>query len=199
MCKLNRKGFMMAEVVIVSTIILGTLVGLYSIFSKMYVVYTERSYYYNVDAVYALRNIYKMLIDTGNMPKLINEILPETSTAVELKPYIEIIKVNSDDVLTCNSIDETTCNSFEPLVKTYFIRRAFFLKYDENSFTNVEAVSGVLENQDSNLLSDYDGDIIEGYFDYLNESMDFNEDYSYMFIIELGEGEYRYYGNYRIR
>lgn len=190
MSKLNQKGFMMAEVVIVSTIILGTLVGLYSIFSKMYVVYTERSYYYNVDAVYALRTIYKNLVDNDKMANLINDGLGEdTEDAVT---YVELINDNSCGV---GYIDSNLC---ENIKNVYGISRVIFARYDENTFTNVDADT----NKDDNLLNDYKDDVLGDYLRYLESSMDFDDEeelFSYIFIIELIDGEYRYYGNYRIR
>lgn len=186
MTKLNEKGFMMAEVVIVSTIILGTLVGLYSIFSKMYVVYTERSYYYNVDAVYALRTIYKDLINNDKMVSLINDLGEGTE---DIKTYVKII-----DSGNCgySYMDSSFC---EAIKNTYGISKVFFARYDENTFTNVN----IGDNEYNNLFNDYKDDVIGDYLKYLESSMDFNEEFSYMFIIELEDNGYRYYGNYRIR
>lgn len=182
MKKLNRKGFMMAEVIIVSTIILTTLVGLYSIFNKMYIVYNERSYYYNVDATYALRSIYKNIINNNQMVNLINNELQE-------KNYTELIK-NS----TCNNeneyINKDICKKIQA---TYGITTVLFAKYNENIFTDTN----------KNLITDSDyNNSMKNYFDFLKNSLDFSDEenkFSYIFLIELKDKEYLYYGNYRIR
>ena len=45
----NNKGFMLAEAIITSTIVLTTLVGLYANFMKLYNVYKIRDTYYDID------------------------------------------------------------------------------------------------------------------------------------------------------
>lgn len=54
---MNNKGFMMAEVIVVSAVILVTLVGLYTSYNKIFTVYNQRIDYYDVDTLYKLANI----------------------------------------------------------------------------------------------------------------------------------------------
>jgi len=54
---MNNKGFMMAEVIVVSAVILVTLVGLYTSYNKIFSVYNQRIDYYDVDTLYKLANI----------------------------------------------------------------------------------------------------------------------------------------------
>ena len=54
---MNNKGFMMAEVVVVSSIILVTLVGLYTSYNKIFSIYNQRIDYYDVETLYKLANI----------------------------------------------------------------------------------------------------------------------------------------------
>lgn len=61
---MNNKGFMMAEVVVVSAIILVTLVGLYSSYSKIFSLYNQRVDYYDVTTLYELANIRNYSLDT---------------------------------------------------------------------------------------------------------------------------------------
>ena len=106
----------MAEVIIVSTVILGTLVGLYTIFNKMYIVYTERSYYYNVDAVYAGESIYKYLVSSDKFVDVLKNIKKQDSEPVASRNYkiIEeliiptIIKENSEKKYTITQVDKST-------------------------------------------------------------------------------------------
>ena len=51
---MNNKGFMMAEVVVVSSIILVTLVGLYTSYNKIISIYNQRVNYYDVSTLYDL-------------------------------------------------------------------------------------------------------------------------------------------------
>ncbi len=193
MKKLGSKGFMMAEVIIVSTIILTTLVGLYTIFNRMYIVYTERSYYNNIDAVYALKTIYNYLIENNQLSVAINDGLRESDDYSSLENSVKLM-YQSGSQWYCNGyIDTGVCSA---LGSFYSIQKVILTRYDENAFTNVK-VSGV--NTSDNLFSRYDGEVIISYFDYLFNSMDFDEDFNYLFIIELKIGENYYYGNYRIR
>lgn len=53
--KLNKKGFMMAEVIVVSAIILTFLAGIFISYNKIYSTYKTRLDYYDVTALYRVR------------------------------------------------------------------------------------------------------------------------------------------------
>lgn len=55
--KLNKKGFMMAEVIVVSSIVLITLTSLYMSYNKIYSTYKKRINYYDVSIIYDLDKI----------------------------------------------------------------------------------------------------------------------------------------------
>ena len=59
----NNKGFMLAEVVIVSTIVTSVIVSLYTGFNRVYKFYNERSHYYDIDGLYALKTISDLLLE----------------------------------------------------------------------------------------------------------------------------------------
>lgn len=63
--KLNNKGFMMAEVIVTCSIVVITLVGLFTSYSKAYLRYKERSNYYNVDNAYACNYLKDLLIENN--------------------------------------------------------------------------------------------------------------------------------------
>lgn len=178
MSKLNRKGFMLAEVIVVSTVILGTLVGLYTIFNRMYTYYAERSYYYNIDAVYAGRNIYKYLLDNENFVTLINDELSGSN-------YSVIITKEDDGSYECSTHIGELCTD---IGNTYSIQKMILVRYEEDNFET-----------ESSLRANYQNDLINDYLNYLSTSMDFNESFNYIFITELADGDYHYYGNYRVR
>ena len=74
---MNNKGFMMAEVVVVSSIIIVTLVGLYTSYNKILAAYNQRVDYYDVTTLYQLANIREMYRDEldgiGSTGAVINE------------------------------------------------------------------------------------------------------------------------------
>ena len=63
--KLNNKGFMMAEVIVTCSIVVITLVGLFTSYNKTYLRYKERSNYYNVDNAYACNYLKDLLIENN--------------------------------------------------------------------------------------------------------------------------------------
>lgn len=54
MKKLSNKGFMMAEVIVVSAVIMTTLVALYTSYNKIFSIYNQRVRYYDVTTLYEL-------------------------------------------------------------------------------------------------------------------------------------------------
>lgn len=51
---MNNKGFMMAEVIVVSAVILVTLVSLYTSYNKIFSLYNNRVNYYDINTLYEL-------------------------------------------------------------------------------------------------------------------------------------------------
>ena len=83
--KLNNKGFMMAEVIVTCSIVVITLVGLFTSYNKTYLRYKERSNYYNVDNAYACNYIKDLLIENNilnnyNITSVIVVDLSQTTT-----------------------------------------------------------------------------------------------------------------------
>lgn len=54
---MNNKGFMMAEVVVVASIVLVTLVGFYTSYNKIISIYNQRVDYYDVATLYKLAKV----------------------------------------------------------------------------------------------------------------------------------------------
>ena len=54
---MNNKGFMMAEVVVVASIVIVTLVGFYTSYNKIISLYNQRVDYYDVDTLYRLAKV----------------------------------------------------------------------------------------------------------------------------------------------
>ena len=92
----DNRGFMMAEVVIVSAILITTIVGLYAGFASVYQAYEARSDYYDVDSLYALKNLEDFLIDEFIFNNLVSvnnftyvEINTDTVSDEYQKKYLE--------------------------------------------------------------------------------------------------------------
>ena len=69
--KKDNRGFMLAEVIIVSSIVVTVLVTMYTGLNKLFVKYDELSRYYNVDAIYMAKNVEDYLIDSYQMGSVI--------------------------------------------------------------------------------------------------------------------------------
>lgn len=77
---MNKKGFMMAELVVVSAIILVTLTGMYASYNKIYSIYKARARYYDVTTLYRL-GYYRDILRTNNILK---EAMEESVSGVFL-------------------------------------------------------------------------------------------------------------------
>lgn len=78
---MNSKGFMMAEVVVVSAIILVFLAGLYTSYNKLYSVYTSRLDYYDTVTLYKLSYYRDSLIENeeNDLNKIISDLTNKNS------------------------------------------------------------------------------------------------------------------------
>lgn len=128
--KVNNKGFMMAEVIVTCSIVVVTLVGLFTSYSKAYLRYKERSNYYNVDNAYACNYLKDLLIE--------NNILYNNTASYY---YISSTANNDIDVLFNNYnitnaivVDLSQTNNIEGLI-TDTMNNTYkdYLKYLNNS------------------------------------------------------------------
>lgn len=186
MIKLNCKGFMMAEVIIVSTVILGTLVGLYTIFNKMYIVYTERSYYYNVDAVYAGESIYKYLVSSEKFVSILKKDQIKQNEDKNVSGNVNLIKKDNNDY-QCSSEFFTDTNICNVLSTTYKIKNVTIFPYNEDALRPTNSNNSSFDVR------------FKDYLDYLSTSLNFEDGFNYIIIVELENGDYQYFGYYRIR
>ena len=186
----NNKGFMLAEAVITSTIVLTTLIGLYATFSRLYNLYNIRTTYFDIDGVYAIKGMIDNLID-NNIDNLIdNNKMNSTLQQVNTNNYSQLISKK-----VCSSANTNTnyCNSLQ---KLYNIENMYIIKYNKDAVTN-------LKNQDINqTFKDY-LDYISNYYSFVDSNADdttdnkFNVDdgYKYLFVVEYKNGEDYYYSS----
>ena len=126
---MNNKGFMMAEVIVVSAVIVVTLVGLYTSYNKIISLYNQRLNYYDVATLYELAYI---------RDNNIGNILNVESYQKELDGNINIVyNVKKDDVKN-NTIN------IEGLNETF----KDYLKYLSTSldFENMKIMGQIVEN-----------------------------------------------------
>ena len=160
----NNKGFMLAEVVIVSAVLITTLVSLYAGFAKVYKAYEERSSFFDTDSIYALKSIEDTLIDEGLFNNIINEI--NTSNYVSY--------------LAENLTDDSYINSYlKELLGNYNIEYFYITKYDNASLTTI-------------IESDANNIIFNDFLKYLQKNLNFDDNYNYIFLSKTKDGRFAY-------
>ena len=161
--KLNNKGFMLLEVVVVSTIIVTVLTSLYIGFSKIYKAYEDRNNYFDVDTIYALKNIEDMFIDSG----VFNTILLE----INHDYYKEFIKEGLDE-------NDYIDSYIKKISDNYSLESIYITTYSSSSLDKIKNDSNNLEFND--------------FLIYLNKNLDFSEKYKYIFISKTKTGKFAY-------
>ena len=167
----NNKGFMLIEVIIVSTIVVTTLVALFTSFNKLYNNYNTKNSYYNIDAMYATREMLKSMIEDNTLNKLIND-------------------TNSYDYIINNSVCNTNYSLLgcQDLKDLYDINNMIFSKYD------IDSLNALKETSLNETQKDYI-DYLITYYDLENTT----EGYNYIILTEIKDQDNYYYANIRTR
>lgn len=147
MKKLNNKGFMLAEVIIVTTVMITSLVGLYKGFSNTYKAYEIKSRYYDTKTIYALKNMENFLIDE----MILNKYAPSNNNF-----YIEITKDLDSDEYHEAYIDKfITENDIDQLYLTKFTKTNLdSLKSNTNDDELIKYIDYIIDQYISNSNSD---------------------------------------------
>ena len=154
---MNNKGFMMAEVIIVSAIVLTTLSAFYLSYMKIYVKYRERINYYDISSLYRLGYYRDSLIELPNAAEdnnLMNTVLATVETN-----KIEKIYGFSNSVIANDAIRQI--DGYNDKV---------FLLYDIKNNLNGDFVESKLS--DSEFSSTF-----KDYINYLKDSTTFDSNY----------------------
>ena len=93
----NNKGFMLAEVVVTSTIVLTTLISLYATFTKLYTKYETNSKYFDIDGIYAIKAVLNTKLESGDL----NNIIKTTNT----NNYASLLTTNVDSIKDTYNIE----------------------------------------------------------------------------------------------
>lgn len=173
----NNKGFMLVEVIVTSTIVVTTMILLYSSFNKLSNNYKIKNSYYNLDATYATKEMINSMLknEEGNINEFINGTFYNNR-------YGYIIKKESN-VINC-TISNISCDN---LKKLYSIENMIFSEYDSESLDNLK------NNESINQT-------FREYIEYLIKYYSINEhDYSYIILTEVNENGNYYYASLRMR
>lgn len=153
----NNKGFMLAEVVVTSTIVLTSLISLYITFNKLYNNYEIRSNYYDVDGIYAIKNMINNLIDNDDLNKKLKGI-------TNINPTFSIIKDKD-----CYDATNTKCDRLQG---AYNINNMYIAAFEQKAIDNIKS------NTNNQTFKDY-LEFIKNHYN-LNDKTKYN----YLFIVE---------------
>lgn len=134
----DNRGFMLAEVIIVSSIVVTVLVTMYTGLNKLFVKYDELSRYYNVDAIYMAKNVEDYLIDSYQMGSVIGN-----SSSVG---YVDIKNMQG-----INEIVGAECSSGSTAGTTCVSKLYFIGNYEKAFDDNLNSLKG----SDDKYFADY--------------------------------------------
>lgn len=154
--KLNKKGFMLAEVVITSSVVAVILVTIYIGINRMNNAYDKRNRYYDIDAQQVAMEV--------------NDLLKRNYTAIDIfndynKDYISLITIEEDNEIGYDEILNIYNKKFKTPPKVYLVN-------NEQGFKDLK------KEQSNNLFKDYTDYYINKYKDDLSS-------YSYFVVVEL--------------
>ena len=149
--KFGRKGFMMAEVVVVSVVIAVVLITLFTGLNRVSSAYEKRDRYYNIDALYLAMMANDILIKsgdintiikTGNSIKITNNdvnLLLNTYNNDDVNLYFSLYEKGKIDKLKDLSTTKETTKEFIDYLGT---------KFDFNDDYNYVIISEICKNVD---------------------------------------------------
>lgn len=153
---MNNKGFMMAEVVVVSAIVMVTIVGLYQSYNKLYSTYNTRIDYYDSTTLYRLGYYRDILIENDKLNNLINN-LEDTVTEIYGSNGVSGIQLPDNEV------------------SQYVNDTVFLIKTNKSSDKYVITGAELDSNEEINLT-------FKEYLSYLSTSTTFKS--SYIMVME---------------
>lgn len=160
----NNKGFMLAEVVIVSAILITTLTSLYAGFARVYKAYEERSSFFDIDSIYALKNIEDTLIDNMEFNNIIKTI--------DANNYVYY---NNEELISDNYI-----NSYlKSIMTNYNIEYFYITEY------SMYAIDKIININSSNI-------VFNDFLIYLENNLVFNNSYKYILVSKTVDGRFAY-------
>ena len=122
---------MLVEVIVTSTIVVTTMILLYSSFNKLSNNYKIRNSYYNLDATYATKEVINAMISKryGNINEFIDRVIPNSTYAYIIKEFqcVEKSNVGGGEIII------ETLKSCENIKELYSVQNMIFSEYDLES------------------------------------------------------------------
>lgn len=156
--KLDRKGFMLAEVVVVSVVVATVLITLYAGLSKVSSAYSTRNRYYDVDSLYVAMEENNIILRYGIS---LNGALTSANNLYTWAYDLNYLGAASN------------IQNFETFYydETGSQINVYITPYDKDVMLQLKSLNDKLTFSD--------------YLDYLSESLDFSDgNYNYMIIVE---------------
>ena len=166
--KLNKKGFMLAEVVIVASVIAGILITLYISLNRVAAAYDKRNRYYDIDAMYVAMEINDILIDDGSLDYYANS------------NYVDLLHNQENQ-----GVD--FFGEFYDSESGYLLREVYYIRANEQSLNDLNNFTSDVYLKD---YTSYLKDNIEfNDYDYLIlvEIEKANEDDIYFYTLKVGD------------
>lgn len=85
--KMNKKGFMLAEVVIVASVVSTVLVFLYMALNRMTLAFDTRNRYYDIDAMYVAMEVNNILVKNNEINNYMNDNYKDLLEVSVLEKY----------------------------------------------------------------------------------------------------------------
>lgn len=197
--KLNRKGFMMAEVVVVSAVIVTVLVTLFTGINKVSTAYEKRNKYYDITSSQFAIEANNILEEQGL--KLINKQTGDYIGAIEIG-YENDGLCNEDKIVKLSdSTNSALLSNFDDLFGKYQdTYTGYFIPYNIDVFAEGKVYEYAGDNNGNSFTEA--GDINATFKDYLkyqSTHYDFNLDFRYVIAVERCNTEECYYFGLRVR
>ena len=143
--RINRKGFMLAEVVVVSVIVCVCLVSLATGIARVSKAYDTRNRYYDVNALYMAEKANLFLIDAGEINTLLDKNTSGKIVNEELNNVIKFYKTSDDSEVNI-----------------------YFTKYDKGKIENMKNIGNTKQTYKDFI------DYLGGHLDFENEDKYYN-------------------------
>lgn len=155
--KNNKKGFMLTETLVVSTLVSVVLVSLYLQFNTVIKNFNRSSNYNKVGDLYALYNVEK-IIKKDNNYQFYGALKSKFDNSTK---YLEIMKTcnSSNDLQKKYSLSSQNCTTFSDMTNFYGIEKILFTHanpdfkdtdYQQLNDPNLENFIKNIKNQNSN-------------------------------------------------
>lgn len=173
--KLNRKGFMLAEVVVSASVVAVVLVTMYIGINRMTAAYDKRNRYYDLDAQQVAMEVNDILVRN---PAYLND---ETDG---------ILNRNKSDWLfnLCDSLSDDYDTFPVDLMSNFGYKNVniYFSLYSKDKLNELKTINNVTET-------------LKQYIDYISDKTNFDENYSYFIMVELKKDDDYYYYTLKVK